>query len=225
MPTGSKKPSMFTDFRRRMKLEWFRMKKRIEEKQMVYGYKFSLTEKKPRPKMGLRRVGPIAQALYRQMYTAFADGDAATLSTICTEGLLSSFKARIAARPHNEQMRWTLHRFTRGPKFVSQRIAILPLRGSAVRQVIVRLRSRQTLARVASNGPGPMEDATKQSEDEKAVSEYLVLQQRMWKGEEEPWMIWGITEESDIDTICQPQITPTTGQRPVNNRPQLATAK
>lgn len=73
MPTGSKKPSMFTDFRRRMKLEWFRMKKRIEEKQMVYGYKFSLTEKKPRPKMGLRRVGPIAQALYRQMYTAFAE--------------------------------------------------------------------------------------------------------------------------------------------------------
>ncbi|KAI4195697.1 MAG: hypothetical protein LQ350_007054 [Teloschistes chrysophthalmus] len=226
MPTGSKKPSIFTDFRKRMRLEWHRIQKRIEEKKMTYGYKFSLTEKRPRPKMGLRRIGPIAQALYRQMYNAYADGDVATLSTICTEGLLSSFKARIAARPHNERIRWTLHRFTRGPKFVSQRIAVLPLSGSAVRQVIVRLQSRQTLARVGSSGPGLMEDAYKQPDKEKAVSEYLVLQRRMWKGEEEPWMIWGTTEETtSIDTVLEPHTTPTIGQRPVLNRAQSIKAK
>lgn len=73
MPTGSKKPSIFTDFRKRMRLEWHRIQKRIEEKKMTYGYKFSLTEKRPRPKMGLRRIGPIAQALYRQMYNAYAE--------------------------------------------------------------------------------------------------------------------------------------------------------
>lgn len=98
-------------------------------------------------------------------------------------------------------MRWTLHRFTRGPKFVSQRIAILPYKGAALRQVVVRLRSRQSLTRTLSNGPGRTETLVKGTGQEKDVSEYLVLQRRMMKDREEPWMIWGTTEESDPATI------------------------
>lgn len=73
MPTGRRKPSMLTEPRRRLRLEWYRIKKRFEELRMGYGYKYTLIKKKPRPKMGLRKVGPTAQALYRQMYTAFAE--------------------------------------------------------------------------------------------------------------------------------------------------------
>ncbi|KAL8734418.1 MAG: hypothetical protein Q9181_003221 [Wetmoreana brouardii] len=206
MPTGARKPSIITDPRRRMRLEWHRLKKRVEEVRMGYGYKYTLGKTKPRPKMGLRQLGPTAQALYRQMYTAFADGDTTTLSTICTDGLLSSFRARIAARPRNERVRWTLHRFSRGPKFVSQRIAMLPFKGSAIRQVVVRLQSRQTLVRVLSNGSSRPEELVKGTGEDKPVSEYLVLQRRMWQGEEEPWMIWGTTEETDPDTVLQPNM-------------------
>ena len=72
MPTGRRKPSVLKEPRVRLQLEWHRLKKRTEEFKMRWGYKF-MGKVKPRPKIGLRRVGPTAQALYRQMYTAFAE--------------------------------------------------------------------------------------------------------------------------------------------------------
>ncbi|KAI4124125.1 MAG: hypothetical protein LQ338_004971 [Usnochroma carphineum] len=83
-------------------------------------------------------------------------------------------------------MRWTLHRFARGPKFVSQRIAMLPYKGAALRQVVVRLRSRQSLARLVSSGKNKPEEIVKGTGDEKEVSEYLVLQRRVMKNQEGP---------------------------------------
>lgn len=133
-------------------------------------------------------------------------GDITTLSTICTEGLLASFKSRIASRPRNERLRWTLHKFIRGPKFVSHRIAILPYKGSAIRQVVVRMRSRQSLAQMVSRGPGRPDALIQGTGEEKDVSEYLVLQRRMWKEIEEPWMVWGTTEETDPDTVLSSSI-------------------
>ncbi|KAL8854890.1 MAG: hypothetical protein Q9221_000397 [Calogaya cf. arnoldii] len=204
MPTGRRKPSIFSEPRRRLQLEWHRAKQRFTEIRLGWSYKY-LTKRKPRPKMGLRRVRPTAQALYRQMYTAFADGDITTLSTICTEGLLASFKSRIAARPRNERLRWTLHKFIRAPKFVSQRVGVLPYKGSAIRQVVVRMRSRQSLARMVSRGPGRPDAQIQGTGEEKDVTEYLVLQRRIWKEIEEPWMIWGTTDETDPDTVLIPK--------------------
>ncbi|KAI4157410.1 MAG: hypothetical protein L6R39_000692 [Caloplaca ligustica] len=192
---------MFTAPRRRFRLEWHRVKTRFEELKGALGYKY-LSKRKPRPKLGLRRVGPIAQAMYQQMYTSFAEGDIATLSTLCTEGLLASFKSRIAARPRDERLRWTLHSFLRGPKFVSQRIAMLPYKGAALRQVVVRLRSRQSLARLLLNGKdNKSETLVKGTGEENEVVEYLVLQRRMLKDEEGPWMIWGTTTETDLAKV------------------------
>ncbi|KAL8708274.1 MAG: hypothetical protein Q9220_006851 [cf. Caloplaca sp. 1 TL-2023] len=201
MPTGSKKPSIISEPRRRLRLEWYRVKRRLEEVRMGWAYKYTLSKQKPRPKMSLRRIGPTAQVLYRQMYTAFADGDVTTLSTICTEGLLSSFKSRITARPRDEQLHWTLHKYLRGPKFVSQRIAMLPYKGAAIRQVVVRLQSRQSLERTVSPGRDRSDGHPNEKDAGKTVSEYLVLQRRMWKEKEEPWMIWGTTEETDPNTV------------------------
>lgn len=134
-------------------------------------------------------------------------GDVDTLATICTEGLLASFKSRIAARPRNERMRWTLHRFIQGPKFVSQRIAMLPYKGAALRQVVVRLQSSQSLARSVSNGKPRSETLVKGTGEEMQVSEYLVLQRRMVRDEEGPWLIWGTTNETDPETIHQLSIS------------------
>ncbi|KAL8659691.1 MAG: hypothetical protein Q9226_000316 [Calogaya cf. arnoldii] len=128
-------------------------------------------------------------------------GDVTTLSTICTEGLLASFKSRIAARPRNERFRWNLHKFIRAPKFVSQRVGVLPYKGSAIRQVVVRMRSRQSLARMVSRGPGRPDAQIQGTGEEKDVTEYLVLQRRIWKEIEEPWMVWGTTDETDPDTV------------------------
>ena len=78
---------------------------------------------------------------------------------------------------------------------------MLPFEGSALRQVIVFLKSRQSLARFVSSGPGRPEHLVKGTGEEKQVSEYLVLQRRIWKEREEPWMVWGTTNETDPDTV------------------------
>lgn len=96
-------------------------------------------------------------------------------------------------------MIWTLHRMTRGPRIVSNRAGMLPVKGSGLRQVVVRLQSSQSLARITSRGNADRELPTNGHGKEKQIQEYLVLQRRIWKEKEEPWMIWGTTEESSLD--------------------------
>lgn len=63
------------------------------------------------------------------------------------------------------------------------------------------MQSLQSLGRYVSGGPGRPEALVKGTGNEKAVTEYLVLQRRVWKEVEEPWMIWGTTEETDPNTV------------------------
>lgn len=76
---------------------------------------------------------------------------------------------------------------------------MLPLGSTAVRQAVVRIRSIQSLVR--RNG-----EARRQKEgsgEEKQMDEYLVMQRRIYKGVEEPWIIWGTTEESKVEEVLR----------------------
>lgn len=197
MPSRPKRPSMFRSPRLRLQLEWRRLKTRVIDLGSVTYYKWGIAKKpNPRPKLALRNTGRIAQALHTQMYTAFADGDLALLRKVCSDGLFASFQSRIASRPVGQGVRWTLHQYTRRPRVVSHRAAVLPMvKGAALRQAVVRLQSRQSLARlmagkVTEPGTGEVKD----------VKEYVVIQRRMWKEQEEPWMVWGTIEESERPT-------------------------
>ncbi|MCJ1255856.1 hypothetical protein MMC24_003674 [Lignoscripta atroalba] len=194
MPTGSNKPSLFHLPKVRLKLEWHRLKQRVQDLGGVLYYKYGITNKpNPRPKLSLGNTGRLATALHSQMYTAFAEGDAATLSKICTEGLLASFRSRIASRVPGERLRWILCKYTRRPRVVSHRAVMIPLgKGIALRQAVVRIQSRQSLARLKPNG-----ELIEGTGEEKDVREYVVVQRRMMKEKEEPWMVWGTVEESD----------------------------
>ena len=73
---------------------------------------------------------------------------------------------------------------------------MLPMaKGAALRQAVVRLQSRQSLAKLDSNG-----EVVNGTGEIKQVKEYVVIQRRMWKGKEEPFMVWGTVEESDWKT-------------------------
>ena len=119
--------------------------------------------------------------------------DTATLKNICHEGLLASFHARIKARPSEERLQWTLHKYIGFPRIVSTNIYPLEIESSALYQVVVKIRSLQTLERM------PAKDLAGNARETKKMIEYLVLQRTMLKGKEGEWKIWGTAEESKVE--------------------------
>lgn len=90
---------------------------------------------------------------------------------------------------------------------------MLPYKGAALRQVVVRLKSHQSLARLVSDGKNKSETLVKGTGENAKVSEYLVLQRRMMKDEEGPWMIWGTTEETDPASLLGPDTPKMAGRK------------
>lgn len=76
------------------------------------------------------------------------------------------------------------------------------MKGAALRQVVVRIRSIQSLVRTMEDERPSKKDALiNGSGEEKQMDEYLVVQRRIWKGQEEPWMIWGTSQASKVGDV------------------------
>ncbi|KZF20500.1 hypothetical protein L228DRAFT_250207 [Xylona heveae TC161] len=191
-PTGENRPSLFRKPRDCATLFTLWLKTRITDFISVMYYKFA---QKPRLKLQLRQTVPAARSLHREMYTAFANGDVETLRSICADGILHSFRARIAARG-KDKLRWELHKYLRGARVISHRAAKLPIDGAGLRQAVVRLKSRQSLARLR-----PDNTAVPGTGIQRDVTEYVVIQRTMMNGKEGPWIVWGTTEETTVDKV------------------------
>ena len=120
-------------------------------------------------------------------------GDTATLKSVCHDGLLASFRARIKVRPSKESLQWTLLKYIGFPRIVSTNIRPLEIENSALYQVVVKIKSLQSLVRTPADGL-----ARDVKEGEKMV-EYVVLQRMMLRGKEGVWKIWGTIEESRVE--------------------------
>lgn len=139
-------------------------------------------------------------------------GNLTVLQNTCTEGLYVSLRSRIAARPRNERVRWEKIAETRRPRVVCNRATVLPIPGMkecGMRQAVVRLQSKQKLARIILGAKGKEEAVVKGTGEIKDVKEYLVIQRRMLQGNEGPWVVWGTTGESDITDIAAGKLVPT----------------
>ena len=117
----------------------------------------------------------------------------ATLEKICADGLLESFRRRIELRPPHEKLRWTLHKYRFWNKIVSHKAGTIPnMTDAGLRQAVVKVRSRQSLEKLDSegnpiSGTGPAQEKV----------EYVVVQRKMWAAKEQEWMVWGTVAESD----------------------------
>jgi len=142
------------------------------------------------------------------MYEALAAGDKQTIEAICCEGLRDTLLARIAKRKLGEKWEWSLEE-KKGVKIVSHRAADVE-ENCGYRQVVVRIKSRQSLVRKMNGN----EKLGKKDEREKAVAkdekdkraerwitEYVVIQKKTMDGVDMPWMIWGTTKETTIEQI------------------------
>ena len=79
---------------------------------------------------------------------------------------------------------------------------ILPIKNSAIRQVVVRIRSKQSLAKIIPAArKGKRETVVEGTDKEKDVDEYVVIQRRIMNGKEGAWMIWGTTQETSVDEV------------------------
>ena len=117
------------------------------------------------------------------------------MKSVCHDGLLASFCARIKARPSKESLQWTLYKYIGFARIVSTNIIPLEIDNSALYQVVVKIRSLQSLVRLPVNGS--VSDAT----DKMKMEEYVVLQRMMLEGKEERWKVWGTIEESKVEDV------------------------
>lgn len=97
--------------------------------------------------------------------------------------------------------RWTLHRYIKSPRIVSDRASMLQVKEAAVRQVVVKIKSVQSLVKNKRHPQNKEEVIVGDIESGRIINEYLVVQRRIWKGQEERWRIWGTIQEPDVNEI------------------------
>ena len=73
---------------------------------------------------------------------------------------------------------------------------------SAIRQHIIKIRSVQSLDPLVRKGKTLSENDYAVGEKKRMV-EYLVLQRRIFKGKEGPWLVWGTVQETEAGSVLK----------------------
>lgn len=218
MPTGKNLPSIFTEPKFRLQIEWKRTKRRVQDflsafiafKWQVYGSMPSGAKKPNTPEINILTIKPAALRLHKQMYTAYADGDKKVLQDICTEGVRELYLAKIEKRIENsETMKWELVSYKGRTKLCSMKAGGTPMELKnipiGIQQAVVRIKSLQRLttgtkmgAKVKGAKGQEKEHIVWKEPKEKVVTEYFVVQRRLMEGNYEPWRAWGFVKEMDV---------------------------
>jgi len=188
-PTGANCPPILSRDYLSLLTLWVRS--RISDFGMLMHFKWRLIT--PRPMLNFRATKPAALALQTQMYEAFAAGHIDTIKEICAEGLRDTLLSRIAARKPGETYQWQMLQEGRA-RVVSHRAAQL-FPNCGLRQAVVRITSEQKLVKKI-NG-----QSANGRQGSKEVTEYFVIQKKTWKGVEQPWVVWGTTDETTIEKV------------------------
>ncbi|KAF3915722.1 hypothetical protein AA313_de0203280 [Arthrobotrys entomopaga] len=193
-PPLSARPSLFSDFKNRYRFEKARVSIKLQD--LISRILARWWHREPFFRKDLI---PSAEALHRNMYTAYASGDIETLSRICGRDLYQTFRNRILSRPQNVQFSWKFSKYNALSRVVSHRIGMLAVEKenqNNVRQAVVRIDSTQTLTK-GLNGK-----VVKGTGEPTRTVEYLVLSKKAKKGEPEtPWVVWGTVEESGMEQV------------------------
>ncbi|KAL4885012.1 hypothetical protein BJY04DRAFT_181160 [Aspergillus karnatakaensis] len=202
-------PSIFQQPRERLHFEWLWLKSWFQNFLGLVVYSKSQGKSLP---LRLRERRQVARGFHKQMYSAFANGDAATLRKICCTGLANNLISRIATRPKGEKVTWSLDKYIRssstfftGIRVVSDRATQIPeIPDSGVRQVVLRITTRQSTGKMQRQKAGDEGHTTPSPAKQQDCTEYIVIQKLRWTGEEEPWRIWGHASPTTIEDLSTP---------------------
>ncbi|OOF98572.1 hypothetical protein ASPCADRAFT_204326 [Aspergillus carbonarius ITEM 5010] len=195
-------PSIFHQPSERLHMEWLWVKSAFQNFVALLAYCKWINKGLP---LGLKERRQVALDLHKTMYSAFAAGDSATLRKVCCSGLANQLNSRIAARPKGEQVTWDLEKYIKSPatfftgvRVLADRATQIPeLPDSGVRQVVLRITSRQSKGKVS---PGNSTNNAKQQD----CTEYLVIQKLRWIGEEGEWRVWGHATPTTVEDLESP---------------------
>ncbi|OAT10879.1 hypothetical protein BDBG_06658 [Blastomyces gilchristii SLH14081] len=214
-PLWRNMPSIFRYPKERLWMEWVSLRAKFQDFVGVLAYCKYLNAKNKLP-LRLRERKRAARDLYKTMYTAYAAADTATLDNICCDSLRDQFLKRISKRPPQaKKLVWTLHKFIKfpfsttltGSRVIADRAAQVA-HGVGIRQVVVRIQSRQSLVRPqppAAESPNEAKRTQPQAAAGEAKSqtstEYIVLQKMLVAGKEGDWKVWGFVNESTMEDM------------------------
>lgn len=117
---------------------------------------------------------------------------------------------QVENRPANEKVAWELVSWLRQPstfftglRVVSDRATKIPeIRNSGIRQIVVRVTSRQSMTKITQIRPkGEAAQSVQAPTKFQDCDEYLVIQQIIWNGKDSGWRVWGHTKPTDIDRV------------------------
>ncbi|KAL4939060.1 hypothetical protein BDV06DRAFT_199585 [Aspergillus oleicola] len=202
-------PSIFQHPKERLHFEWLWVKSSFQNFMSLVVY--SKTEGRNMP-LGLKERRLVGRDLHKRMYSAFADGNAGALRKICCTGFANNLNHRIQARPKGQKVTWNLDKYIRSPstfftgaRVVSDRASALPeMPDSGVRQVVLRITSRQSSGKLQAQRRGSQDGTPAPTNKQQNITEYIVIQKLRWMGEDEPWRIWGHTKAATMDDLSSP---------------------
>jgi protein MBA1 len=140
-------------------------------------------------------------------------GNVPEIRRFCCERLSARLVRQIEARDASEKLEWTLVKYLRKPstnflglRVMSDRATSIPeLANSGIRQIVVRVTSRQSMAtskvEQAKRGAQPVE--TLVSTKEQDCVEYIVVQNLRWNGKDNGWMLWGHVTPTTMQQVME----------------------
>ncbi|KAF7173950.1 hypothetical protein CNMCM5623_006232 [Aspergillus felis] len=202
-------PSIFQQPKERLQLEWLWLKNAVQNFLGLIAYSKWINKGLP---LRLKERRQVARELHQRMYSAFADGDVNTLRKICCTGLANSLISRIASRPKDEKLTWALDKYNRTPgtlftglRVLADRATQIPdLPDSGVRQVVVRITSRQSTSKATKRDAESAVAAQPAPAKQQDCTEYIVIQKLRWTGEEQEWRIWGHATPTTVEDLDSP---------------------
>lgn len=131
----------------------------------------------------------------------------------CSPGLATDLIKRIRKRHSEESVSWTLERYIRdsstfftGVRVLSDRaIAIPDVADSAIRQIVLRIKSRQSSYKKSKEN---LENLIMVVPKIQTCTEYVVIQKVKIAGKERDWEIWGFTKPTTLEDLDSPFFAP-----------------
>ncbi|CAG7958726.1 unnamed protein product [Penicillium salamii] len=195
-------PSIFQAPRDRLHMEWTWMKSFFSNYTSLLQY----CKRENNLPLLLRDRRRYASKLQEVMYSAFAEGNIPEIKRIACDNLGRKLIRQIEGRAKGEKVTWKLVKYLRGPsttftglRVVSDRATSIPeIPKSGIRQIVVRITSRQSTTTTQTQTNGSNTEVIPISSKEQDITEYIVVQNLRWNDKDHGWRVWGTTNPTTL---------------------------